>query len=111
MRSWKVSMNARRTEAILPAFLRATNAPRPQRERSDHREANENDGHVAEFDVRRCPYVAAHLARKDTLGKLRQSRNDPAAWIDDRGHSGIGRAQHGASRLERAHARYLQVLG
>ena len=55
--------------------------------------------------------MALHLTLEDALHKLRQPRDEPAAGIDDRGHAGIGRAQHGASRLERAHARYLQVLG
>src|SRR6267143_1507709 len=105
-------MSARRLRWILPAFLSSTNDPdTAERECRDERKASEHDRVVSDFHIRRCPGIALHFAREDALRKLRQSRNDPAARIDDRGHAGIGRAQHGTPSLERAHARYLQVLG
>jgi len=95
-----------------PAFLSPTNDPdAAEHECRDEREASEHDRVVPDSHIRRRTGMPLHSALEDAFGKLRQPRDNLAVGIDDRGHAGIGRAQHRASGLERAHARYLQVLG
>src|SRR2546427_4552453 len=104
-------MGTRRLRRILPAFPGSTNdAQTAEYERRDERKAREHDRVVSKANVRRGAAVALHFAAQHALGELRQSRDDVTARIDDRGHSGIGRAQHRAPGLERTHAGDLQVL-